>query len=134
LRSTLGHNNSEIVNTLVNDIVQNSTGRDAIAMSERIGRALQRLIEINVDRIYKAPRVKRYENQVRNVLEGLFEYYLQCAEQGEPNSKEMPSVAFWEYVERHPEQDADPLRIVTDYIAGMTDPYANRMFNTIYGM
>ncbi len=134
LRSTLGHNNSEIVNTLVNDIVQNSTGRDAIAMSERIGRALQRLIEINVDRIYKAPRVKRYENQARNVLEGLFEYYLQCAEQGEPNSKEMPSVAFWEYVERHPEQDADPLRIVTDYIAGMTDPYANRMFNTIYGM
>ncbi len=134
LRAVLGHNNSEIVNTLVNDIVENSTGCDAIAMSERIGKALQRLIEINVDRIYKATRVKRYENQVRNVLEGLFEYYLQCAEQGEPNNKEMPSVAFWEYKERHPEQDADPLRIVTDYIAGMTDPYANRMFNSIYGM
>ncbi|HHW93350.1 MAG TPA: HD domain-containing protein [Clostridiaceae bacterium] len=134
LRSILGRNNSEIVNTLVNDVVENSMGRDAIAMSERIGKALLRLIEINVDRIYKAPRVKRYELQVRNVLEGLFEYYLQCAREGEPDSKEMPSVAFWEYKERHPEKNADPLRIVTDYIAGMTDPYANRMFNTIYGL
>ena len=55
-------------------------------------------------------------------------------EQGEPNSKEMPSVAFWDYMNRHPEKEAGSLRIVTDYIAGMTDPYANRMFNTIYGM
>jgi len=118
----------------VRDIVENSVDSDAIAMSDEIGEALQSLIIINVERIYKAPRVKRYENQVRNVLEGLFEYYLQCAEQGEPNSKEIPSVAFWDYMNRHPEKDAGSLRIVTDYIAGMTDPYANRMFNTIYGM
>lgn len=134
LRTTLGNNNSEIVNTLVKDIIENSVDSDAIAMSKEIGEALQSLIFINVERIYKAPRVKRYENQVRNVLEGLFEYYLQCAEQGEPNSKEMPSVAFWDYMNRHPEKEASSLRIVTDYIAGMTDPYANRMFNTIYGM
>ncbi len=134
LRTTLGNNNSEIVNTLVKDIVANSQDSDSISMSDEIGEALQSLIIINVERIYKAPRVKRYENQVRNVLEGLFEYYLECSEQDGPNSKEMPSVAFWEYKNRHPEKDAGSLRIVTDYIAGMTDPYANRMFNTIYGM
>lgn len=139
LRQTLGRSNSEIVNTLVKDIVShsmagNGEGSDVIAMSEEIGQALQELIKINVDRIYKAPRVERYEKQVRNVLEGLFEYYLRCAEEGKPNSKDIPSVSFWEYKNRHPEKNAGSLRIVTDYIAGMTDPYANRMFNTIYGM
>ncbi len=134
LRATLGHNNGEIVDTLVKDVIRSSLGHDAIAMSERIGKALQRLIEINVDRIYKAPRVKRYEIQVQNVLEGLFDYYLKLAESSDASEKETPARAFFEFKNRHPEKDASALRIVTDYIAGMTDPYANRMFSTIYGL
>lgn len=132
LRSTLGRDNSEIVDTLVKDIINHSLEQDAVIMSESIGRALQRLIEINVERIYLAPRVKRYEIQVRNVLEGLFEYFLVLARDKQPCEMSLPALAFYEYIDRHPEQDALPARIVTDYIAGMTDPYANRIFSTIY--
>ncbi|HNZ63865.1 MAG TPA: HD domain-containing protein [Bacillota bacterium] len=134
LRAILGRNNGEIVDTLVRDVIRNSMREDVIAMSGRTGKALQQLIEINIDRIYKSPRVKRYEIQVRNVLEGLFDYYLRLAEENEPNDRETPARAFLEYRSKHPEKGAGPLRVVTDYMAGMTDPYANRMFGMIYGL
>ena len=133
IRSTLGNNNSEIVDTLVKDMIANSMGQNAIMMSQKAGEALRRLIEINYERIYVAPRVMRYETQVKNMLEGLFEYYLALTEH-RPEDDSAPAMAFFEYEARHPEPQASALRKVTDYIAGMTDPYAGRMFRTVFGI
>ena len=133
IRSTLGHNNSEIVDTLVKDMIENSMGQNAVMMSRKAGEALKSLIEINYEKIYVAPRVTRYEAQVQNMLEGLFEYYLTLLEH-RPDDDSAPALAFFDYVARHPEKDASALRMVTDYIAGMTDPYAGRMFRTIFGL
>lgn len=133
IRSQLGHNNSEIVDTLVKDVIRNSLGEEAIIMSEKAGRALQRLIEINYDRIYQAPRVMRYERQAENTLEGLFDYYLDLAGKGEGDGS-APGRAFYDYRTRHPEKEAPAVRIVTDYIAGMTDPFASRMFKAVFGL
>ncbi len=133
IRSVLGHNNSQIVDTLVKDVIRNSLGQEAIIMSEKAGRALQRLIEINYDRIYQAPRVIRYERQAENTLEGLFDYYLDLAKKGEGDGS-APGRAFQDYRDRHPERGAPPVRIVADYIAGMTDPFASRMFKSIFGL
>lgn len=133
IRTILGRNNSEIVDTLVKDVIENSMDQEAIIMSERIGQALKRLIEINYEKIYLAPRVRRYEAQVGNILEALFEYYLDLA-QGEEADISPPAQAFRDYMKRHPEPEAAPVRIVTDYIAGMTDPYAARIFKSIFGI
>lgn len=131
--STLGHNNTAMVDTLVKDVIANSMGQDAIIMSDRTGRALKQLIDINYERIYTAPRVMRYEAQVGNTLEGLFDYYLDLAVRG-PDDKSPPAQSFYDYKNRHPERGADPVRIVADYIAGMTDPFASRMFKMIFGV
>ncbi|HZK42590.1 MAG TPA: HD domain-containing protein [Clostridia bacterium] len=133
LRAILGHNNSEIVDTLVKDVIEHSLDQEAIIMSQRIGKALQKLIEINYEKIYLAPRVRRYEIQVGNTLEALFEYYLNLASQDQLDMSS-PAQAFADYVQRHPDKEADPVRIVTDYIAGMTDPFAGRMFKSIFGI
>ncbi len=133
LTSILGANNSEMVDTLVKDVIKNSQDQDAIAMSEQTGKALKKLIEINYEKIYTAPRVMRYESQVGNTLEGLFDYYLDLASK-KHQDRSMPALAFGEYLDRHPEQGAQPVRMVADYIAGMTDPFASRMFRTIYGV
>lgn len=129
----LGANNSEMVDTLVKDVIRNSLGRDGIAVSEEVGQALKKLIEINYDRIYLAPRVMRYEAQVGNTLEGLFDYYLDLAVRDDDDGSQ-PSRTFAEYRSRHPEPGAPPARVVADYIAGMTDPFASRMFKMIYGV
>ena len=132
--STLGHNNQEITNTLVRDVIRESDGRDAIVMSDEAAEALQALIKISVQRIYKAPKAQRYERQVSNVLEGLFEYYVDLATSGDRDDTSAAAKAFFNYQGRHPEINAAPVTVVTDYIAGMTDSYANRMFAAIYGV
>ena len=133
LRAILGHNNSEIVDTLVKDVIDQSLGQEAIIMSQPIGKALQKLIEINYEKIYLAPRVRRYEIQVGNTLEALFEYYLNLARRDQPDTSP-PAQAFAAYVKRHPDKEADPVRIVTDYIAGMTDVLAARRLKSSFGV
>ncbi|MFA5586672.1 MAG: HD domain-containing protein [Saccharofermentanales bacterium] len=133
LLEILGSNNSEIVDRLVSDVIENSLGRDAIVMSEEKGSALKDLIDLNYQRIYTAPLVVRYQAQVANTLEGLFEYFLSLAAGGSKDTSP-PAQAFLEYKERHPQPDAGPARLVADYIAGMTDPFAGRVFRTIYGV
>ncbi len=133
LRNILGHNNSQIVDVLVKDVIASSLGQNAIIMSREKGEALKELIGLNYERIYTAPQVMRYEAQVGNMLEGLFEYYLPLA-RGAAGDRSAPALAFADYRARHPEPDAAPERIVTDYIAGMTDPFAGRMFRTIFGI
>lgn len=133
IKGVLGRNNSEIVDTLVKDVIDHSMGQQAIIMSEKVGRSLKRLIEINYEKIYLAPRVVRYEAQVANILEALFDYYLDLARGGR-NDGTGPALAFYDYMDRHPEKEASSVRVVTDYIAGMTDPYAGRMFKTVFGI
>ncbi|NLB04827.1 MAG: HD domain-containing protein [Fastidiosipila sp.] len=133
LMSILGANNSQMVDRLVKDVIENSLGQDAIIMSERTGKSLKELIDINYEKIYTAPRVIRYETQVGNTLEGLFDYYLNLASKGTSDGSP-PALAFEDFRSRHPEPGARPARVVADYIAGMTDPFASRMFKMIYGV
>ncbi|NMA17204.1 MAG: HD domain-containing protein [Clostridiaceae bacterium] len=132
--TALGHNNQEITNTLVRDVIRESDGRDCIVMSDEAAEALRALIEISVQRIYKAPKAQRYGRQVSNVLEGLFEYYIDLATSGDRDDTNAAAKAFFNYQGRHPEKNAAPVTVVTDYIAGMTDSYANRMFAAIYSV
>ncbi|HHU07030.1 MAG TPA: HD domain-containing protein [Clostridiaceae bacterium] len=134
IRAELGDSNSAIVNTLVLDLLSNSYDQDAIVLSEARGEALRELIEENYARIYKADQIIAYENMVENVIKGLFKAFLAAA-QGQFSTSPEGELAlenFHNFLKRHPEKDASPIRKVTDYIAGMTDHYATTTFNSIY--
>ena len=75
LRASLGENNSDIVNTLVQDVIINSGDEDAICLSPELGAALKKLTEINVTRIYNSTKVRRFEREAENIIEGLFEHF-----------------------------------------------------------
>lgn len=135
IRRTLGDSNSEIVNTLVSDVIGASFGHDRIAMSEPVGHALEQLIQQNVQQIYSSPQIARYEHMAAQVLHGLFDWYLPLVRA--PHDDRDPRRAarladFYEFAAKHPEQNASALRIVTDYIAGMTDHYARNVFDDLY--
>ncbi|MDD2427741.1 MAG: HD domain-containing protein [Eubacteriales bacterium] len=132
LRLTLGENNSDIVNTLVQNVIINSRDKDEISMSPEIGQALQELTEINVTRIYNAPKVRRFERESSNIIEGLFEHFLKITRTLPQDRYDENSQKFFEYYGQHPEFTASPARKIVDYIAGMTDSYARRVFSAIY--
>ncbi len=132
LRAALGENNSAIVNTLVQDVIANSRGKDMIALSTETGSALKELTEINVTRIYNATKVRRFEREAANIIEGLFEYFFELTRTMPQNRFDENSQKFFEFYSQHPQFTDSPVRKIVDYIAGMTDSYARRVFSSIY--
>jgi dGTPase len=134
ITSRLGNSNARIINTLVADIVHNSLNRDEIRLSEDAGEAMEMLLRENVRRIYSSEKIMRYEQTVKNTVEALFDALLSAMLDPERSEKSGNPVfsALAEYARGYPEESADPVQIVTDYIAGMTDSFATRCFEQIY--
>jgi dGTPase len=137
--SEMGRSNSEIINYLVEDIIENSMDKDEIRISDRACKALKSVLITNVDSIYKSPKVKTYESYCDLIITSLYkEFYdaVQNIDQAR-NSKNEAIRQFAAFVDEHPERDKPesemPLPIfVSDYIAGMTDTYAIRCFNDLF--
>ncbi len=134
ITSTLGSTNSQIIHTLVTDIIHNSLDRDQICMSDEAGSAMEQLLKENVSRIYRSEKIKRYETRVKNTVEGLFEALMNAITDPEKSlaSRNPVFVGLVEYAQGYPVEGASGLQIVTDYIAGMTDSYADKCYEMIY--
>ena len=95
------------------------------------------MINNNYKKIYSNPKVKRYENQAKNIVEGLFEDLIVAVKDRERLEKEAVKLyqTFGRFIKENAydedEKDAD---IVCDFIAGMTDNYASAAFEEIYGI
>ena len=134
----MGSSNSEIINFLVQDIIENSMDKGYIMMSDHAGDALEHTLRENVAKIYTAKKVKTYESYCDVMLAGLFDAFYEAVQNIEKaqESKSSSIRKFAEFVSNHPEYKAGadtPLPIyVSDYIAGMTDSFAVSCFNEMY--
>ena len=54
LKTELGNSNSEIINTLVFDIIENSYDQDSINLSHSKGQAMEELLNNNLRQIYRS--------------------------------------------------------------------------------
>ena len=130
----LGTTNSEIINILVGDIVHSSLNRDEICMSRENFEAMNEYLNANLNQIYLAPKIVTYENMVKLQIEAIFNAFMECVddiEKARASSNEAIS-SFAKFYMKHPEPDCPPVRKVVDYIAGMTDTYANSCFDELY--
>ena len=134
----VGSSNSEIINFLVQDVIENSMDKGCIMMSDHAGDALEHTLKENVAKIYTAGKVKTYEKYCDVMLEGLFDAFYEAVQNLEKaeDSKSSSIRQFAGFVKNHPEYKAGidtPLPIyVSDYIAGMTDSFAVSCFNEMY--
>lgn len=136
LKTELGNSNSEIINTLVFDIIENSYDQDSINLSHSKGQAMEELLNNNLRQIYRSERIQRYEFTVRNVIQGLFEIFIEYGNQRDRLENESKNnfvfKNFLEYLKKHPERNSTIYRKVVDYIAGMTDHFAQEAFKQIF--
>ena len=117
----LGETNGTIVFNLVTDVIKNSYEKDTITFSSNVSKALKRLKDFNLERIYLNPKIKRHLDVIRSLFDMLFDRYL-----GDIDKENRSSVIFNgflsdmsdDYIERHCKEE-----IVRDFIAGMTDQY-----------
>jgi dGTPase len=115
----LGRTRSERINTVVLDIICVSEGKPRVAMSEDVLESLDELRDFLFREVYTNPVVKREAERSRTVVMQLFEYFA-----GKPEA--MPE----EYQDDPRGEGVE--RRVADYIAGMTDHFAIRLFEELF--
>jgi dGTPase len=108
----LGDTGSDRIETLVNDLLARSEEAGDIVQGEEVGQAMDRLRDFMFERVYLGATAQREKPRIERVLRTLFQHY----------AANPPPAAV--------EGASEPERIV-DYLAGMTDRYAIRVFSDL---
>ena len=119
ITDVLGHDHSSRVNTLVTDAIRVSREAGTVMLSPAVDTALKDLRSFMFEHVYRNPVAKAEESKAKDMLQRLFEYYVNHPEA-------MPE-------DFHPQLSFDGMeRTVCDYIAGMTDNYAVDKYTEIF--
>ncbi len=112
--AALGPDGSSRIDRLVHDLVEHSALAGDIVQGAEVGAAMGELRAFMFERVYLGPAARREASKVEGVVRALFAEYVARPEQLPP-----------------PAPGADLAQHVTDYIAGMTDRYATRVFTEL---
>ncbi len=116
--NVLGCGVSQRIDTLVNSLIDNS-GDGQLRMSEEVEVTFSHIHKFMYEKVYLSDLAKAEERKVPYIIEGLYNYFRK-------NSKKLPSE-----IRAVAERDGID-RAVCDYIAGMTDKYAIKLFEDIF--
>lgn len=109
----LGNSVRSRLNFMIHDIIQNSRDKDDIVMSEETKQAIYGLRKFMFQAVYTNPKAKGEEHKAEEMVENLYDYYLNHAEL-------LPEMFQKMILEGKHSRE----RVTCDYIAGMTDRYA----------
>ncbi|HZD00103.1 MAG TPA: HD domain-containing protein [Actinomycetes bacterium] len=109
VRRTLGETPSEIVGTLVEDVIRHSRGAPHVVQGDACAEVMATLRAFMFDRVYLRPEAERQTERAKRLLTELFGYYLE-----HPDAMPMGASLVGDPVEQQ----------AVDAIAGMTDRYA----------
>ena len=116
-RNVLGHTSSERIETMVHDVVGASAGTGDILMSRQVRDAFMGLRKFLFDKLYTRGDAKYEEPKAERMIEALFDYFV-------AHLDDMPREYRGHDVD-HPDVE------VADYVSGMTDRYAVRIFEEL---
>lgn len=118
IRTRCGERNSERINSIMLDLIENSGG-GVIKMSDYMQEAVDFFHGFMYSDVYTNPIAKGEESKVDGIIAGIFEYYVKHPEKMPP---ELQTIA-----EREGTQ-----RAACDYVSGMTDGYAMEKYSEIF--
>lgn len=116
-RKYLGNTKSQRINTLVTSAIENT--KDVICLDRDIQSAFDILHEFMFDRVYTNPVCKSEEGKAMAMIQRLYEFF-------STHPDELPN----EYIEIAWKDGA--ARAACDYIAGMTDGYALKVYGEYF--
>ncbi len=139
----LGKTNSEIVGTLIRDVIQASNSKenpDKIQFSDRLFPSYIALLDFNIRNIYESKKLTSQRKRIRMILQDLFELFYKVTKRTRHhkekrdnyNGGNMYKVLF-EFLDDmgYPDETPDA-QIVSDFISGMTDNFALRAFQELF--
>jgi dGTPase len=123
----LGNTNSSIVNTLITDLVNNSFDKETLSFSPDIFNALDALKNWNYKNIYLNPKKSSQDEKIRMMFQTVLEECLEELESG----KSRTGIIHWRDSLGENYRACPKLRIVADYVAGMTDDFLMNTYKEI---
>lgn len=117
IRKHFGGTKSERINSMVNSIILNSS--DTIKMADDDLEMFEKLHAYLFEAVYFNKKAKAEEQKVDGIIEGLYRHFVD-------NPFKLPK-SYKDILEKDGVEAA-----VSDYIAGMTDTYAVRLFEEVY--
>lgn len=114
--AVLGDTGSHRIDALVHDLVEHSAAAGAIVQGEQAGAAMTELRDFMFAHVYLGERQNGEQRKIERLLRTLFAYYAEDPARL-PDGGGAP--------------DADLAQRVVDYLAGMTDRYAVRVFEEL---
>lgn len=118
IRQALGDRNSQRINAIISDLVENSAGGE-IRMSDEMADVYDLFHNFMYDEVYYNPVAKSEESKVKGIISGIYEYYVTNPDRLPEDFK---AIAHEDGLER----------AVCDYVAGMTDTYAMEVYSNIF--
>jgi dGTPase len=117
VQRVLGRTHGDRIETLVTDIVSATAEGPEVRMSEPVAEAVDVLRDFMFERVYLRREAAAEQEKAVALIRALFAHYLDHSEEVPPEYRSTPGDL--------------PTR-VADYIAGMTDRYALRMYERIF--
>ena len=130
LTDILGSSNSEIMTSIVEDIIENSFGKPYISMSEKVFKALNAMKEFNYLNIYNKAYTEEEMQKYKEMFNYLFEVYLKALIK-EDEENDIIKVFYNDMSDEY-KKNTSKERVVIDYISGMTDRYMIAQYNKYY--
>jgi dGTPase len=108
----------KILDVILLDIIKMSRGKNKIAMSRKIQKAIDTVYEFLYNKVYVNPTAKAEESKVPRIIKSLFDYYLEHPETLKGFRKGMKQKKL--------------IILVADNIASMSDRYATNQYTKIF--
>lgn len=127
ITEVLGKTNREIINTIVNDIINNSLDKPYLLLSEPVYNALKSLKKFNYEHIYSKANSKEQIAKYEEMFNFVFDFFLK-----ELDKNNQDSIIYKDFLDNMSDQYKEKnnnTRLVIDYIAGMTDDYFVKIYN-----
>ncbi len=123
IKKVLGETKSERITTLVKSVIFTTIegGYSHILMEEKIYKGMYKLREWLFDNVYNAPPVKRELEKGKGIIKALFDYFVEHPEE----------IPFYEKY-RELWGEYEPKQAAVDYVAGMTDRFAIKMYEKLF--
>ena len=119
-KEILGYTLRERLNTLIHDLIITSKDKHIITLSDEIGEVFGELRQFMFDRVYINSKAKTEEGKAQQLIRRLYYYYVEHYDQLSKHN-----------IARIEEGNEDKERVVCDFIAGMTDNYAVKVFSEL---
>ncbi|WP_041445386.1 deoxyguanosinetriphosphate triphosphohydrolase [Syntrophobotulus glycolicus] len=118
VREILGGHTSEMITTMVTDMIAFSEGQNQICQSKEVQSAMQRFRTFMFEKVYLADHLSEERSKGSLIVEILYDYYLKH-----------PQILPNNYLQW---ANGDLQTAVVDYISGLTDNYAISTFKQIF--